>query len=100
MLKVLTGSLLISLFSSSSFAENCMVSDALKNRICSIEYFRARSEKELDDYLLNGKFKDGKLLNLEIGFNVKEKEINIATTCDLKISREREGYLQSKMEYA
>lgn len=89
MLKVLIGSIFISFLSPNSYAESCMVSDALKNKSCSIEYFKARSEKELNDYLLNGKFKDGKLLNLEIGFNVKEKEINIATSCDLKISREK-----------
>ncbi|MGZ3807074.1 MAG: PKD domain-containing protein, partial [Bacteriovorax sp.] len=89
MLKVLIGSIFISLFSSNAFAENCMVSDALKNKSCSVENFKARNQRELDDYLLNGKFKDGKLLNLEIGYNIEDKEINIATTCDLKISHER-----------
>lgn len=46
-----------------------------------------KNSKQLTEYLQYGKFKDGKLLNLELNFDIKDKEINIATNCDVRVSR-------------
>lgn len=89
MLKILISSLLFSFVSLSAMASNCEISDSLKNKQCSDEFFRARNQKQLNDYLLNGSFRNGKLLALEVDFNIKDKEIQIATSCDLKINRGR-----------
>jgi hypothetical protein len=68
-------------------ASSCEVEESLKGKQCSDEFFKARNSEELSRYLLNGKFKGGKLLSLEVDFNIKDKEIQIATSCDLKINR-------------
>lgn len=64
---------------------DCEISDALKNKSCSTEYFLAKNQRQLNEYLLYGKFKNGKLLNLEISFDIKDKEINIGTSCDIRL---------------
>lgn len=72
----------------STFAyADCEISDALKNKSCGSDYFLAKSPKQLNEYLQYGKFKNGQLLNLEIGFNIRGKEIDVGTTCDLKLQR-------------
>ena len=73
-------------FSSLVYA-NCEIDSDLLNRSCSNEYFSPKNIKHLNDYLQHGKFKDGKLLNLELDFDIKDKEIKIATWCDVKVNR-------------
>lgn len=76
-------------FSISSLAyADCEISDALKNKSCSSDYFLAKNQKQLNEYLRYGKFKDGKLLNIEIGFDIREKEINIGTSCDIRLKHD------------
>jgi hypothetical protein len=70
---------------SAKVSADCNIYESLKNKSCSSEYFTAKNSNQLNEYLQYGKFKDGKLLNLEVGFDVKDKEINIGTTCDLKL---------------
>lgn len=73
-------------FATSAIANaDCNIRESLENKLCSTDYFLAKNSKQLNEYLQYGKFKDGKLLNLEIGFDVRDKEINIGTTCDLKL---------------
>lgn len=86
MLKII--SIILAIASSFSVYANCEISEALKNKVCSSDYFTARNSKQLNEYLQYGVYKQGKLLNLEIGFNLKEKEINLGTTCDLRINHE------------
>ena len=66
--------------------DDCNLSLSLAGKNCAEEYFLAKNEKDLNSYLLNGKVKDGKLLNLEIGFNYKNNRISIASSCNVKIS--------------
>lgn len=83
MLKIV--STIIALVATFSVYADCEISESLKNKACSSDYFKAKNSKQLNEYLQYGKFNNGKLLNLEIGFNVKNKEINIGTTCDLRL---------------
>ena len=72
-----------------SFAyADCGISDALKNKQCSTDYFVAKNVQQAIEYFSYGKFKDGKLLNIEIAFSGKDKEINIGTTCDVSFKNE------------
>ncbi len=73
-------------FSSICASAKCEISEELINKNCSPEYFAARSLKQLNEYLRYGKFENGRLLNLEIAFDLKDKEINIGTNCDLKLN--------------
>lgn len=77
--------ILLALFSSFLIYADCEVNESLKNANCSSEYFLPKNSKELNEYLQYGVFKEGKLLNLEIGHTLKDKEIVIGTTCDLRI---------------
>ncbi len=77
--------LFLSILGSLSAIADCDISESLKNKICSSDYFTAKNSQQLNEFLKYGKFKDGKLLNLGIGFDLKDKEINIGTTCDLKL---------------
>lgn len=80
--------LLMCLFGFSSHAyANCEINPDLLNRSCSSEYFSPKNIKQLNEYLQYGKLKEGKLLNLEIGFDIKDKEINIASWCDVSFKR-------------
>lgn len=71
---------------------DCEIDESLKNKVCSSDYFTAKNLKQLNQYLQYGEFKDGKLLNLEINFDIKDKEINIGTTCDLKLKSDSNLY--------
>ena len=73
--------------SSSIVYANCEIDSDLANKSCSNEFFSPKNIKQLNEYLQYGKFKDGKLLNLELDFDIKDREINIATWCDVKIKR-------------
>lgn len=68
-------------------ADDCSISESLKDKICSSEFYTAKSQKELDEYLTYGKYKNEKLLNLQINFSINSKEIDIATPCEVKISK-------------
>jgi PKD repeat protein len=70
-------------------ADDCFVPTILQNRTCATEFFSAKSQKDLDDYLNYGKFKNGSLLNLQLDFSPNSKEINIATSCEIKLSQGR-----------
>ncbi|MBY0413380.1 MAG: hypothetical protein K2Q18_04415, partial [Bdellovibrionales bacterium] len=78
--------LLVNLSLTNLFAEECSIPQALQNKTCSTEFFRAKNIKDLDDYLKNGKYKNGNLLNLEVDFNLNSKEISIATPCEISIT--------------
>jgi hypothetical protein len=75
------------LLSFNAFCEECAVSQNLQASSCANEYFQAKTENDLNEYLLHGKFKQGKLLNLELDFPLSSKEIKIATPCTLKIAK-------------
>ena len=68
--------------------ENCGFQENTQNKLCADEYFVANNDSELNDYLLNGKFDDGKLLNLEIAYNVVSPELKISTGCDIRINED------------
>lgn len=85
MLKSLT--LLSTIFISIQASANCDIDPNLLNKVCSSDYFSPKNQKQLNEYLQYGKFKNGKLLNLDINFDIKDKEVNIATNCDVKLSR-------------
>ncbi len=69
-----------------SIADQCSIPDALKSKLCSDEYFSANSINDLNDYLANGKLKDGKLLNLEISNEINSDVIAVGTPCQLKVN--------------
>lgn len=64
MLKII--SIIVAIAYSFSVYANCEISESLKNKVCSSDYFKARNSKQLDEYLQYGVYKEGKLLNLEI----------------------------------
>jgi len=41
-----------------SYAD-CEISNAIKNKSCSNDYFTVKNSKQLNEYLQYGKFKDG-----------------------------------------
>lgn len=58
--------LLSAIFISTQASANCDIDPNLLNKACSTEYYAPKNQKQLDEYLQYGKFKDGKLLNLDI----------------------------------
>jgi len=89
MLKILMVSFIYIISTVTCWASNCVESASSKGQECSDEYFQANDVNELSEYLENGKFKDGKLLNLQLNFNVVMREVNITSGCNIKISKGR-----------
>lgn len=58
--------LLSTIFISVQVSANCDVDPNLPNKACSTDYYALKNQKQLNEYLQYGKFKDGKLLNLEL----------------------------------
>lgn len=72
----------------SSINDRCQIPESLTQHLCSEEYFEIETNQELEDYLSNGKFKDGKLLNLYISKNISLDKVDIKTTCDVRIGKD------------
>lgn len=78
----------MSLLASFNVLADCEINESLLGKKCSDEYVKVRNKRELKDYLENGKFKNGKLLNLEIDFPYSSDNVDINSPCDIKFKSE------------